>query len=186
MNRKAPHAVTHWNSEMPQRLYLLALLGATNVTIAKVLAVSVKTVEYWSRVKPEAIEALRRGRMEADTKVVESFYKLCTGFEYQEQVPITFKGVTTIHTLKKFQPPNAWAAWKWLTNRQRDLWGEAAGEGNKPTVLNIDTINILGSLSTETLLELKRISMKNMPTINPQHNPDEEEDACPDNPEQYR
>jgi len=137
----------------------MALLGATDVQVAGVLGVSIKTVEYWKREKPEFLEALNRGKMEADSKVAEALYNAAIGYDYEEDIVSIFKGEVTKTRVKRYKHGNPWASARWLSIRQRSLWHES--QSIDITNRNIHTLQLdLTAFSTEELTLLKRLGMQ--------------------------
>lgn len=130
-----------WNDGRMKQVYWMALLGATDKEIAGFLEIDKDTLAYWKRTKPELRYALQKGKMEADSRVAKSFYKLATGYEYEEDVFFMYKGVIITKRITKVQPPNAYAAWKWLTSRRREEWADIkVSKGNVDVnIKKIDT-----------------------------------------------
>lgn len=88
---------TKYKAEFNERVYGACLLGATNEDLAKVLDVSVATVKNWLNSEPEFLASVKRGREEADEKVVQSLYNTA------------LEGNTTAQIF-------------WLKNRQKRQW----------------------------------------------------------------
>lgn len=152
--------VTHWNPSRIEQVFQMALLGATNVQIAGMMMVSVKTIEYWTRTKPEFAKAMHEGKMIADAKVAEALYKAATGYDYVEEVVTVYKGEATVTPVTKHQIANPWAMWKWLTARQRGIWADVEpGAKNQTNILNINNVDF-SKLSTDELLLLKKLQQK--------------------------
>lgn len=141
--------------------YNLALLGATDVQMANALDVSVKTIEYWKRTNAEFRESLLRGKLIADSEVAASLLKCALGFDYQEDQVVTFHGETQTVKITRHRPANPWAAYKWLSLRNRDHWHDTQTvdiTSKKITAnLNID----LSDISTDELTLLKRVIQNN-------------------------
>lgn len=161
MNRKASHLVTHWNATRPEQARRMALLGATNQQIADMMMVDVKTIEYWVRTKPEFAASMRMGKMEADAHVAEALYKAAIGYDYEEDVVSTYKGVQSVVRVTKHMPGNPWAMWKWLTARQRGLWTDVQHVENTQTNINITKFDFKG-LSTEELRVMEKLGLKQL------------------------
>lgn len=110
---------TAWKDEFIGYAFKLALMGATNEKIADALGISVKTLETWTRTKPEFKGAIVKGRTEADAAVAHSLYKKAVGY-YKRTEKATAKG--DVVSVKEFYPPDTASAIFWLKNRQRDQW----------------------------------------------------------------
>lgn len=148
-----------WNEKRPQQAYELALLGATNAMMATVFECNVQTIDYWMRTKPEFKEAVHRGRMMTDAKVAKALVQCATGYEYYEEHIITVKGESKVVTIKKRVPPNPWAAFKWLSTRQRELWADVHKTETTNTNVNILQVDLKG-LSTEELKIIEKLGLQ--------------------------
>ena len=154
---------TRWNQERPLEAHKLALLGATDVIIAKEMGISIGTFSLWKKNKREFAIALEKGRTMADADVASSLYKMAMGYWGKETVVHVFKGEEIVTTVDKYYPPNAWAANKWLSIRQKPLWGDTSKheqpQQNQLNVFNFNSIDLTG-VSTEELMLLKSIGLK--------------------------
>lgn len=159
MNRRLPLRPTQWNEHRTLQVYQMALLGATNAQMADMMQVSVKTLEYWIRTKPEFRERLMEGRAPADARVAESLYKAAVGYDYEEDVVTNCRGVVTVTRVTKHQPGNPWAMWKWLTARQRILWSDTQQAREIHNTLNINNID-MSELTTAELTLLRKLNQK--------------------------
>lgn len=127
---------TKYSADRPRQAFELALLGATNEDMARVMDVSVQTIEYWCRTKPEFRNRMNEGKMAADAKVARALFESATGYSHpdcqiflntievmddQGNVIERRKEPLIVETVKHY-PPNAFAAFKWLTIRQRSKW----------------------------------------------------------------
>ncbi|MDZ7669790.1 MAG: terminase [Gammaproteobacteria bacterium] len=112
---------TLYNADNVRLAYHVALLGATDVELANVLQVSVTTIETWKRRHKEFSEALRRGKMIADAKVVEALRNRALGYSHRKRRSSTTTARSWAETTKHY-PPETAAASLWLRNRQPDKW----------------------------------------------------------------
>jgi hypothetical protein len=103
---------------------LAALFGATDKQIAEYYDVNVTTVDNWKRRYPEFDRILRKGKMEADSKVAQSLYQRATGYEHEDIYITTHKGMPITVPYKKHYPPDTQAALRWLSIRRRQEWSE--------------------------------------------------------------
>ena len=110
---------TAWKDDFIGYGFKLALMGATNEKIADAFGISVKTLETWTRTKPEFRGAIVKGRTEADAAVAHSLYKKATGY-YKRSEKATAKG--DVVTVREYYPPDTASAIFWLKNRQKDQW----------------------------------------------------------------
>jgi hypothetical protein len=126
---------TSYKQEMCEQVFEMALLGLTDVQMAKVLGISEVTFNEYKSEHPEFLKSLTRGKEEADGKVAKAMYKRALGLTIEEQA-LTRDG--DIVTLKKELPPDTAAAKHWLANRQRGLWannGESTIKSDEPLVI---------------------------------------------------
>jgi len=152
-----------WKPEMARQLYRLTLLGATLEEIALFFEVGVNVVSSWLHDVPEAIEAVRKGRLEADMKVTESLYKKCLGYDHVERSEVRKRvknketGEESIMVVKeeellKHHEPDAYACLKWLALRRRNEWTESPKQIAFQGQLDIRTLQIgLKDVSTKEL-----------------------------------
>jgi acetyl-CoA acetyltransferase len=113
----------------------LCMLGLTDAQLADYFEVTRETINAWKRSHRLFADALKAGKIDADTKVVQGLYKRAVGIKYKEttfekifldsktanqediSVPAFKKKVVT-----KFVVPDVGAAMNWLKNRQQLLW----------------------------------------------------------------
>lgn len=127
----------------PLRLaYNMALLGATNVDLARAFDVSETTIEAWCRERVEFSEALKAGRDQADAEVVKSLYRRALGYKHRAVKifadPKT--GAEKIVPYTEHYPPDTTAMIFWLKNRRPDLWRdrhEVTGKDGAPLVPDV-------------------------------------------------
>ena len=144
---------------MAEQAYRCALLGATDKEIAGVIGVDINTFDYFKRERPEFLEKLKRGKMEADSKVAEALYRRALGWE-EEAVDIKmYKGQIIKTTYMKRYPPDSWAAFKWLTIRQRAHWTDIKVSESLQANININKFDF-SNLTTEELKMVKSIGLK--------------------------
>ena len=146
---------------MVNQVYLCALLGATDKEIAEVIGVDINTFDYFKRTKADFARALKRGKMEADSKVAEALYKRACGFEMEEMDIRMYKGKIIKTPYMKKYPPDSWAAVKWLTIRQRSHWTDIKVSETLQANLNVNTFDFKG-LTTEELKMLKAMQLKQL------------------------
>lgn len=154
-----------------RQVYFLTLLGATDTQLAQAFGVSIKSIEAWKRTKPEFLEALQNGKLQADANVAQSLYHAALGYTVDETVVLSNKvqkfdkngkvveqwTEPLLVPVKKNYPPNVTACLKWLTARQPGIWAERFQVSGKLAVTHsID----LSDFSTEELSVLNRLSMK--------------------------
>lgn len=105
---------TDYRPEYDAQARKLCELGATDADLAEAFGVSERAINRW-RVSNESFAiASRVGKEHADERVKISFYKLATGYEYDEEY-IDKRGEK--RTRRVVVPPNPMAAAKWLAVR---------------------------------------------------------------------
>ncbi len=148
-----------YNPNFAEKAYKLALLGADERMFSIVFDVPTDAIKLWKENFPEFREAILRGQTEADANVAYALYKNATGYYYEEDVIVSFKGQSDVVRVKKYKKPDSWAANKWLEKRQKDKW--AAGEKinvKKETNIHIDKMD-LSLLSNEELNMAKKLGL---------------------------
>jgi hypothetical protein len=140
-----------WDESKIRVAFLLALMGATDMQMAEIMQVSINTINWWKRERPEFRQALSEGKIGADTKVLESFYQSAVGYDYEEEIATYDRSAHqwVKSTVKRHRPSDAWAAARWLSIRQRALWSET----QKVEVTHNNTLNI--NINNYTEAELK-------------------------------
>ena len=156
-----PHVTsipTKWNSNLIRLVYQLCLLGHTDEEVAKVMEVSIHTINSWKRTHPEFLEAMREGKEIADAQVVHALYKRATGFTVMETHVCMYRGEVIQTQIPKYYPPESWAANKWLNVRQRTKWAEVQKIDIQHTQLNLHKFDFSG-MTIEQLRFMKEIGM---------------------------
>jgi len=141
-----------WKEDLSRQVYLLCLLGATDQEVADVFGVEPVTIDFWKRTKPEFSEAMERGKIQTDAGVAESLLKCAMGYEYEEEVVHVVRGEIFVTKIKKYKGPDAWAANKWLSLRQRGRWSEAQIPPQLNQQININNFNFDGVSEEELRL----------------------------------
>jgi hypothetical protein len=126
----------------------IALLGATDADLARILEVAESTIAKWKVDHPEFSESLKEGKEVADAEVAKSLYRRALGYSHD-----AVKIVADAKTGKSVQvpyvehyPPDTVACIFWLKNRQPRLWRDKQEH---------DTLNVnLDTLSTDQLARL--------------------------------
>lgn len=162
-----------WSPEYIRQVYYLSLLGLNEVQMAQVLNIQAGTLQQWKHKYPPFLKAIQKGKILADTKVVESLYKSALGAKVKSNVvvlrkvkefdPKTNKVVREetfpeVVTVDKHYPPNVQAAIKWLEARHPGIWGnkvEVHGNVNHNHKLD------LTKLSDEELQILLKVTDNN-------------------------
>jgi hypothetical protein len=131
-------APSKFQEKMLDQVFEMALLGLTDVQMAKVLGIADSTFSNYKNDYPQFLEALTRGKEEADGKVARAMYNRAIGVIIKEEALTRDGDVVTLH---KELPSDTAAAKHWLSNRQRALWannGESTITTTTPLVITLD------------------------------------------------
>ena len=165
-----------WNTKRPQQAFDYAFLGATDDRMAELMDVSVQTIDYWKRTKPEFKRMLDKGRGQANARVARSLYEVAIGYSHPDTVILSNRvkiydengRVVEEHTeplivpIVKYYKPDAWAALKILTIKERILWADVQKTELTSNInLNIKKIDF-AAFSDEELRSLKNMGMKQL------------------------
>lgn len=101
--------------------------GLMEKTIAANLGVSVATWEKWKTLKPELVEAIKKGNRVIVQEIEDALVKRALGYDYTEsKVYITHdadgRKRERKEVLKKHMPPDVGACCFILKNKARDEW----------------------------------------------------------------
>ena len=111
-----------YKDEYAKQAYKLCLLGATDKDMADFFCTSEQTINAWKNSKPEFLEALKRGKMEADGVIAEKLFHRAKGYSHPEEViKVVDHEIVRVDTYKHY-PPDTIAAIFWLKNRQPAKW----------------------------------------------------------------
>jgi len=128
-------APTKYNIKMNKQAYKLALLGATDKEMADFFEISVATFYNYLNQYPKFLDAIKKGKEDADATVAESLYKRANGYSHKD-VDIRVvsdgqgMGSSIVETpIVKHYPPDTTAAIFWLKNRQRAKWRDKVETG---------------------------------------------------------
>ena len=97
-------------------------LGATDLDLAEMLAVSLRTIRYWRATKPEFAKALAIGKTTADQHVERSLYQRAMGYSCTEDDIRVIDGKVVKTEVLKEYPPDTTAGIFWLKNRKPRDW----------------------------------------------------------------
>lgn len=132
--------------------FKLCLLGATDKDLAGFFDTTEQTINAWKKNYPEFLEALKRGKFQADAEVANRLYRRALGYEHPEDKIFQYEGEPVIVPTTKVYPPDVTAAIFWLKNRQPQLWRDKQDivMGGKLTIND----NPFTGMSTEELRKL--------------------------------
>jgi len=126
--------------EYEEQAYKLCLLGATDKDMSDFFGVTESTLNLWKLEHKEFSEALKRGKIEADSVVAQKLYHRAIGYEHPEIITASYQGeITDIKTVTKHYAPDPTAAIFWLKNRQPRQWRDKQEVESTNTNLNLNT-----------------------------------------------
>ena len=152
-------AVEIYGKDKLKLAYKLSLLGCTNAEMSDALEISMSTFNLWMTKHPEFSHEILRGKKIANAKMAASLHKRGLGFYYEEERAFNNKGEIIVATIKKYCPPDSWAAARWLQLREREIWGEISRVEVKNTQVNLTQIN-LAKLTNEELMLFQKLGLQ--------------------------
>jgi hypothetical protein len=96
--------------------------GATDMEIADLLGVDVRTVYRWKSDHPDFCQALKLHKATADDRVETSLYKSATGYEVDETDIRVINGKIVKTIVRRHYPPVPTSMIFWLANRKSASW----------------------------------------------------------------
>ena len=108
-------------------------LGLTDVEICKFFNISKQTLNTYKKTYPAFLDSLKKGKEQADDKVVASLYKRATGYSHPDIHITSYQGAVTITPIIKYYPPDPFSIVYWLNNRRPDQWKNRKEESNSLT-----------------------------------------------------
>lgn len=113
-----------WKDEYVRIAEHACKLGATDIELADMLGISVRTLNYWKADRPELAQAMVVAKEVADDRVERSLFARANGYEHDE-VDIRVVANAIVQTpIRKYYPPDTTAAIFWLKNRKPKEWRE--------------------------------------------------------------
>lgn len=102
-----------------ERVYRLCLLGLTNKELSLSFGVEEQTIYNWREKFPDFAEAIKKGRMEADSHIAQALYHRAKGYSHKETVFHTVNGELIQNEVIRHYPPDTTACRIWLKNRTK-------------------------------------------------------------------
>lgn len=119
-----------YREEYADQAFKLCLLGATDEEMADFFGVVAATIYNWKNEHPAFLEATVAGKVKADAEVAHSLYRAATGHEVTAEKVVKVKDESGERfeavRYRQFVPSDPNAAYKWLLNRRRQNWSDAA------------------------------------------------------------
>lgn len=123
-----------YRPEAVEQARKLAMLGLTDIEMAKFFEVSERTFHDWKRAHPEFLQAIKAAKDLADADVVASLYHRATGYSHPDVHISNYQGEVTVTPITKHYPPDPTSMIFWLKNRQAAKWRE------RPTLMDGDDV----------------------------------------------
>jgi hypothetical protein len=115
---------TRFAPEMCEQAHNYCLLGATNDELADFFDGCPSTIDNWIARHAEFRDAVRRGRVVADSRVARGLYDRAIGYDRTVERSVVVGGEVRPITSTVHYPPNIQACMFWLRNRRRQTWGD--------------------------------------------------------------
>lgn len=141
---------TDYREKYNKQAYRLCLLGAIDDELAEFFEVDVSTINRWKVDHPGFRDAIKKGKMAADSRVAERLYERAMGYSHPEIHVSNYMGAITKTELTKHYPPDTVAAFIWLKNRQPGKWRDKIEVG----------VNV--KLDRETLAQIEQTFIERM------------------------
>lgn len=161
-------------------VFYLALLGMTDEQMAVVFDISTPTFVAWKNKFPTFLEAIKKGKEQADANMVYSLYQAGIGYEHEseqifcskEKIYDQVNGKTVLVKevpkiirapfIKKY-PPNVKAALRWLEVRQPAMWSARTDMNKKLGGPVQNNYYNLQGMTMEELKLLQKIGLQHAP-----------------------
>jgi hypothetical protein len=117
-----PGRPTLYFPEYAERVYRYCLLGATNPQIADYFGVCIQTLYNWMKEHPEFLDAVHRGKHEADSMAAATLFRRAMGYTYKEIKAFCFQGRILTEEIPTLVHPDPGCLKVWLFNRRPELW----------------------------------------------------------------
>jgi len=145
----------------PDAIAALARRGLDDQQIAHDLRISTKTLYAWKKKYVAVGEALKEGKVIADSQVEKALYRRACGYTYTEKKVIRFPdGSNRSEITEKEVAPDTTAIIFWLKNRAPDTWRdvqrqEVTGAEGGPLQVRMLTDEELVAAAKKTLGKVK-------------------------------
>jgi hypothetical protein len=116
---------TLYDPAVCEQAHNYCLLGATNDELAGFLGVSARTIDRWIADRADFGDAVRRGRVVADSRVARGLYDRAVGYDRTNERFVMVGGELKAITSTVRYPASVQACIFWLRNRRRQTWREA-------------------------------------------------------------
>lgn len=146
---KGNRATSKYDKTFDLQAQEIATYGLTDAEMAKVFKISTVTFNAWLKKHKSFAQAVEKGRLPANVKLVMSAHKIANGYEYEECEYLVRVNPKTgerervlVNVKTKHSPPNLAAIMKILSNRSGGLWGDRIEQQVTNTVNEAKTVTI--------------------------------------------
>ena len=108
--------------------------GFTDMELADLLGVNVRTINEWKAAHIEFGSALKAGKAEADARVERSLFARANGYEHEEVDIRVVSGEIVQTPIRRYYPPDTTAAIFWLKNRRPQDWRDKTDVEHSGTI----------------------------------------------------
>jgi hypothetical protein len=144
----APGRPTLYEPDLCEQAHNYCLLGATNDDLAGFLGVSPSTIDNWIARHDDFADAVKRGRIVADSRVARGLYQRAVGYDRTFERTVVVAGELKPVSGTVHYPPSVPACIFWLRNRRRATWSEprrdASGEPSDTVAGDIALLDAAG------------------------------------------
>jgi len=132
-------SLTLFKPDHNRMVFWLALAGLNEYEMASIIGVTDATLGVWKRTRPDFMEAMKAGRMEAVGTAAHSLFRVGNGYtrdevkvipnrvkEYNPDTGRVVKEYTEVLEVpvKRYYPPNVTALLKFLAAKYPEMWGD--------------------------------------------------------------
>ena len=115
---------SRFDPEMCAQAHNYCLLGATNDELAGFFCVHPSTIDRWIADHADFGDAVRRGRVVADSRVARGLYDRAVGYDLKIERAVVVGGELKPVTSTVHYPPNVQACIFWLRLRRPQTWSD--------------------------------------------------------------
>lgn len=126
--------------EMSAQAHNYCLLGAANEDLAEFFGVHPSTIDRWIAERGEFGDAVRRGRVVADSQGARGLCDRAVGHDRKVEHSVIVDGALKPVTNTIHYPPNVQACIFWLRNRRCETWSD------RPPASSIDPYDPVAEL----------------------------------------
>ena len=156
---------TKYTEDTKQKAYLLcAIYGATDEILAKMLGVTVRTIQNWKNTHPDFYEIVELGKTMANANVANELYKSCFDKYIWLEEERCIKGQVIVTRKQICIPGNVHAQIKFMAVRDPEHWSETSRAMEVNNTTNYNVLNAaFENLTNEQLKNIIGHQLKEIP-----------------------